>query len=160
MANKRRPHPLDGSGDDSVLSPNQNQPSLLLTERGTNRTVRWEADANGAAYVNVKDTNNDTLLHSGSASTVAASTETTISTFIASATVKVYKIIATGSGCTDFTLRHNLTEIGFKQTNIEMGVEFTFDNGYPIDLNDTLDIRVQHYVTGKTKDFKMFVYGA
>lgn len=160
MANKRRPHPTEITGDDSPVSPNQQQPALLLTERGTDRTVRWEADANGSAYVNAKDTNPDSLLHSGSAGSVANNTPTTISTYIAAGTVKVYKVVVTGSGCTDFTLLHNLTEVGFKQTNIEMGVEFTFDNGYPLSLNDTLAVQAEHFVSGKTKTFKMFVYGA
>ena len=159
MANKRRPHPTDITGDDSAMSPNHNQPAILLTERGTDRTVRWEADENGTAYVRVKDSVKDTLLHSGAALAVAESTVTTVSTFIAASTVTVYKIVVTGSGCTDFSLRHNLSEIGFKQTNLEMGVEFVFDNGFPMALNDTMDVQVEHFVPGKTKNFKMFVYG-
>lgn len=160
MVNERRPHLPDITGDDSVLSPNHNQPSLLLTERGTDRTVRWECDGNGSAYVNIKDASNDNLLHSGAALSVAANTLTTISTFIASSNVTIYKIVVTGSGHADYSLRHNLGEIGFKQTNIEMGVEFIFDNGYSLLMNDTLDVQVEHDVPGKTKNFKLFIYGA
>lgn len=158
MGFKRPIHP-DSDGDDSAISPGHNQPGLLGHEKDSPNTTRQIlVDPVTGALLTV-DGKSDDLLHSGEASAIADSTLTVISTYVAASAVKIYKIIVTGSNCADYELRKNLSRIGFKQTNIEMGVEFNFDNGLPLALNDTIDIRVEHFATGKTKDVKMFIYG-
>jgi len=41
-----------------------------------------------------------------------------------------------------------------------MGVTFEFEKGYPASFGDDVDVVVEHSVAGKTKDFKLFIYGA
>lgn len=146
-------------GDEASQSPGKRTKSLL----GSNSD-----DSGRTKLIKVHETNcgilttqaqKDNLLHSGTSGSVAASTITTISVFIAGETLRVYRVLATGSVATDFTLRQNLAEIGFKQTNLEMGVEFIFPNGLELVDTDTLDVRVEHFVTGKSKTFKLFIYG-
>lgn len=147
-------------GDEPTHSPNKNQNSLLATERGTDSTRRIETDTNNNLYVSVAaDGRKESLLYSASLSSIADSTPTAFVAFVAPAAVKIYKVLITGSICTDFTLRHLGSSIGIKQTNLEMGVEFNFPQGYELAATDTLDAVVEHFVTGKTKSFNLYVYG-
>lgn len=147
-------------GDEPSHSPNKSQNSLLGTERGTDYTRRLETDSNNNLYTSIAaDSRQDTLLFSGSLSSIAANTPTAFTAYIAPSAVKVYKVLITGSAYSDFTLRHLSSPIAKKLTNLEMQVEFIFEHGYSLDATDTLDAIVEHYVTGKTKDYNIFVYG-
>jgi len=147
-------------GDEPSYSPTKTHKSVLGVERGTQYTRRLEMDADGNAYVNVAaDARKDTLLFSASLSSIAASTPTAFTAYTAPSAVKIYKVLITGSAYTDFTLRHLGSSIGKKLTNLEMQVEFSFDQGYELATSDSMDAIVDHCVTGKTKDFNIYIYG-
>lgn len=154
-------YPSDvGDGDEPSHSPNKSQNSLLGTERGTDYTRRLETDGNNNLYTAIgSDSRQDTLLFSGSLSGIAANTPTAFTAYVAPSPVKVSKVLISGSAYSDFNLRHLGSSIGVKYTNLEMQVEFIFSHGYNLSATDTLDAVVEHCVTGKTKDFNIYVYG-
>jgi len=154
-------YPSDvNDGDEPSHSPNKSHKSLLGTERGTDYTRRLETDSNNNLFVNVAaDNRKDTLLYTNSLSSIAADTPTTFTAYNAPSAVKIYKVLISGSAYTDFDLRHNGSVIGRKLTNLEMQVEFIFDQGYEIATADTIDAIVEHCVTGKTKNFNIYIYG-
>lgn len=147
-------------GDEPSFSPTKTHKSVLGVERGTQSTRRLEMDASGNAYVNVADNSQkDTLLYSASIGPIAASTPTAFVAYTAGTAVKVYKVLISGAVASDFNLRHNGSSIGEKFTNIEMQVEFLFPEGYEMAVSDTMDAVVEHCLTGKTKSYKIFIYG-
>lgn len=147
-------------GDEPSFSPNKTHKSVLGVERGTHYTRRLEMDTDGNAYVNVAaDARKDTLLYTAALSSIAASTPTAFVAYTAPSAVKVYKVLISGSANTDFNLRHLGSSIGKKYTNLEMQVEFIFDQGYELATTDTMDAVVEHCVTGKTKSYNIYIYG-
>ena len=154
-------YPSDVSdGDEPSHSPNKTHKSVLGVERGTDYTRRLEMDAEGNAYVNVAaDGRQDTLLYSATLSSIADSTPTAFVAYTAPSAKKVYKVLISGAPYTDFTLRHNGSSIGKKYTNLEMQVEFTFNQGFELAATDTVDAVVEHCLTGKTKGFDIYIYG-
>jgi len=147
-------------GDEPSISPTKNHKSVLGVERGTQSTRRLEMDAAGNAYVNVAaDSRTETLLYTASLATIAASTPTAFAAYIAPSAQTVYRVLINGSAYTDHSLRHNGSDIGSKDTNLEHFTEFVFDQGFPLAFGDTLDILLEHCVTGKTKSYTMYIYG-
>jgi len=155
-------YPQDvNDGDEVSHAPTKNDRSLLGTERGTDSTRRLELDTDRNLYTNIgADSRSESLLYSASLSTIADSTPTAFTAYTAPSAQKIYRVEVTGSGCADYALRINASTVGMKQTNIEMGVVFTFDRGYPVAFGDSVDLVVEHFVPGKTKDFNLYVYGA
>lgn len=147
-------------GDEPSFSPNKTHKSVLGVERGTHYTRRLEMDASGNAYVNVADNSQkDTLLYSAAVGPIAASTPTAFVAYTAPSAVKVYKVLISGAAYSDFTLRHNASSVGIKYTNLDMQVEFEFNEGFELAATDTMDAVVEHCVTGKTKSYNIYIYG-
>lgn len=147
-------------GDEPSHSPTKSQNSVLGTERGTQSTRRLEMDTTGNAYVNVgADSRRSTLLYSAAIGPIAASTPTAFVAYTAPSAVKVYKVLISGAAYSDFILRHNASSIGIKYTNLEMQIEFQFDQGFELAATDTIDAVVEHCVTGKTKSYNIYIYG-
>jgi hypothetical protein len=157
---KNPPGPGSRDGDEVTEAPTKSDRSLLGAERGTDHTRRLETDANRNLYVNVAaDGRTESLLYTATLSTIAASTPTAFVAYTPASAVKVYKVLISGAVATDFNLRHNGSSIGKKYTNLEMQVEYDFDQGFELAALDTLDAVVEHCLTGKTKDFDIYVYG-
>jgi hypothetical protein len=147
-------------GDERTFSPHKTTDGLLAAERGTDFTRRIETDANRNLYVNVAaDARKDTLLYSAALGPIADSTPTAFVAYTAPSAIKVYKVLISGAVATDFNLRHNGSSIGTKFTNLEMQVEFKFDQGFELAITDTMDAVVEHCLTGKTKSYNIYIYG-
>ena len=148
-------------GDEVSHAPTKNDRSLLGTERGTQSTRRFEMDAERNLYTNIgADSRTEGLLYSTSLSAVVDSTPTAFVAYTAPSAKKVYKILLSGQGAADYTLRLNAGTIGVRRTNLDLDVEFTFEKGLSLVFGDALDVVVDHCSIGNTKDFDLFVYGA
>lgn len=155
-------YPNDVSdGDEVSHAPTKNDRSLLGTERGTQSTRRFEMDADRNLYTNIgADSRTEGLLYSASLTAVVDSTPTAFVAYTAPAAKKVYKVVVSGEGAADYTLRLNAGSLGIKRTNLELNIEFVFDKGISLAFGDALDVVVDHCSIGNTKDFDLFVYGA
>ena len=116
-------------------------------------------DENRNLYTNIgADSRRENPLHQGSQSSVAPSTPTVISTYVAPSAKKIYKVSVSGTGTADFTLRLNLAGIEVRRTHVGLNELFIFEKGLPLAQNDTLDVQVNSHATSN-KDFDMSIFG-
>ena len=147
MANDRRPHLPDGTGDDSVLSPNQNQPSDLLAERGTDRTVRAQADADGNQYVHIaKDSSavgaGTAILATNKISGItSAMGEQTVLTYTITTERAITSVIVSGTIYAKAQIYKNLTRVDTMRMGPDRNLKF---EPFTVTSGDIIDIKVSH----------------
>lgn len=148
------------NGEESGHSPLERTKSILGV-KADRATVALQATDDGILKVApIEGVSTSSLLHTGSASAIAAATPTTVTTFVAGAATVVRKVlVSTDASACDFELRKNGSDIGIKRTNGDLNVEFEFKQGLSLAVLETLSVVVDHCVTGKLKKFDMYVYG-
>jgi hypothetical protein len=151
-------------GDDPTFSPQKGQNTLLGSERGTQHAKRLETDASNNLYVRVAadDTGaglSVTPLATGSATSVPASTLTTIVTYTAVTAKKVSKISCGGSIYAKFQLFINTVLVDTHRSGPDRAIQLVFDSPLSLGAGDVLDVKVTHYVTGELEEFEATVYG-
>lgn len=148
-------------GDEVTFAPTKADRSLLAAERGTDSTRRIEVDASRNLMVNVAaDSKSETLLHSATLTALASDTPTAFAAYAVPSTQQITRVLVWGDTTADFTLRLNASEIGKKGTLVSLDADFVFSSGYPVVTADSVDVVVEHFSTGKSRNFKLYIYGA
>lgn len=159
-------YPSDvNDGDEPSHSPNKSQNSLLGTERGSDFTRRIETDANNNLYVRVAaDDTADAISVSplvvGSATSVPATTLTTIATYSAVAITRLTRISCSGTVYAKFQLFKNTALIDTVRSGPDRSIVFDFKAPLVLAASDVLDVKVTHYNTSLLEDFEATIYGA
>lgn len=163
MANERRPHPTDITGDDSPVSPNQQQPATLLTEKGTDRTVRHYADADGNAYVHVaKDSSADgsgvsILATNRIIAITSAMGQQTILTHTITTERFISSINVSGTIYAKAEIFINLTRNDTLRMGPDRNLKF---EGFKVSAGDVIDVKVSHTRPGPTTgDYECTIRG-
>lgn len=147
MASDRRPHLPDITGDDSVLSPNHNQPSDLLAERGTDRTIRAQADSDGNQYVHIaKDSSAEgagtLILATNKISGItSAMGEQTVLTYTITTERAITSINVSGTIYAKAQVYKNLTRIDTMRMGPNRNLKF---EPFTVTSGDIIDVKVSH----------------
>lgn len=161
------PEPFaNAGGDEPTTAPVKGDRSLLAAERDTQQTRRIETDPASNVYVHVAE--DDTTpggaagispLATGVATSVPATTLTTIVTFTAVAATRITKISCGGMIYAKFQLFKNTVLFDTRRSGPDRGLEFVFNPGLALAPGDILDVKVTHFVAGDMDDFEATVYG-
>ena len=159
------PEYADPAGDEPTRSLYKNQPTVLASIRGTQKSKRLETDADGNAYVRIAVDDSTagivvSPLASGTVSSVPASTLTTITTYTAASDTKLSKISVSGTIYAKYQLFLDTVLIDTKRCGPEREMDFMFDRPLSLSAISVLDVKVTHYQTGSLEEFNATVYGA
>ena len=99
------------------------------------------------------------VLANGTQTSVSDNTVTTLTTYTASGTKYISKIICSGTVYAKFTLVLNTSTIETRRGGPDRTIEFDFGGALKLDNTDVLDVKVEHYVTGASENFEATIYG-
>ena len=95
----------------------------------------------------------------GSAASVPSSTETTVVTLTANGINMMTMCKVSGDDYAKFRFYVNTVLKETIRTGPDRNGQFFFSHPYTIDAGDVVDIKVEHYQTGKTYNFESTIYG-
>ena len=91
---------------------------------------------------------------------VPASVQTTITTYTASGSKKITKIIVSGQGNARWDVYiDSVRQFTIRASNGDRTQDVNFFNGWPIASSSTIDIKATHYFNGKNLAFEATIYG-
>ena len=100
-----------------------------------------------------------TVLAKAIASTVPASTKTTVLTISAAADTYITSIICSGMEYGKWFLTLNSGDEMIRRGGPDRDVIWQFTNPYKVASGSVFDVKVEHFVTGQTPDFESTVLG-
>jgi len=158
-------YPENVGGDEPTVAPTKNDRALLGAQRGTQFTRRIETDTDRNLYVHIAADDvaapaSVSALAYDEATSVPASTLTTILTFTAASATKITRIAVSGTDYAKFQLFLNTTLIETRRSSPERSMDFVFESPLALDAADIFDVKVTHYAPGVLADFESTLYGA
>lgn len=101
------------------------------------------------------------VLATGSITTIADSTLSTIVTFTNSSggDQSISRVAGSGTAPAQYDLVLNSVTIETRRSGPDYKVDFTFNGPLKLVDTDILDLKVTHLITGTTRDFQASVYG-
>ena len=142
-------------------------PPAMWTNTATNSTFILSDNAAGAAVWTqitsggVPVVATSTILSNGSATGVASTTQTTVDTYTASGSdVKLSKIIVTGDANATWSIEIDSVEkIEWRAADGNKTRDFDFSSPLVLANGSTIDIKVEHFFTAETANFKATILG-
>jgi len=120
-----------------------------------------DAEVTGEVDTNITGVSLISFQTNGTATSVAATTKTTIVSATYSATFNNVALISvSGGNYAKFFLTINTVDIDIRRTGPNLNLEFDFKSN-PLGLSalDVVDIKVEHFNTGSLVDFEAVIYG-
>ena len=101
------------------------------------------------------------VLSNGVASAVTDNTQTTVDTYTASgANYSITKILVTGNANSEWSIEIDSVEkMSFRIADGNKTRDIDFPGSYLLLSGSTIDIKVTHFFTGETADFKASILG-
>ena len=100
-----------------------------------------------------------TALAGNALTNVPDTTLTTIVTYTAPSTKKITQITCSGTVYAKFQLFLNTVLMETRRGGPDRTLVFEFNNPLQLQMNDILDVKVEHYNVGQTADFDSTIYG-